>query len=462
MFNFLFPIETTARELDHKIYMAIISAKKGRRVFVGDQQIIRTLSFILKGGVFYGKHLFGKPSFSDKVYYKRLKRRNFKIVHLNEEGAVWPGGEFEWKNILKQCERPSQLSEDDFLATWGSWQKKFNSSYESTKVKICVTGHPRFDLYSERYRDYFSAETQKIIKEYGQFILINTAFSYSNNGEGGVRFIFKSNIAYDSNNREHREYRFKRWKQQMFSIADIVDLVNKISLAHPNKKIIIRPHPSEDSQYYKDIFQKVNNVEVVYKGSVTPWILACTLMIHNGCTTAIEATLAKKPVINYCTNPDPKFDVYLANICGVTMDCSDAVLEYIEKVYACNVELTMPTDEMANNLFHNFEDSNTSEKVLDLLFQAERLIVTKDVYSPSFLSLKLIGVFHKLYLLGKYSYLAIKGRPKDYVDYKKRFECFSKNDIESKVELMSSICDVKVTFKFISPHLFVLYMMSDE
>jgi surface carbohydrate biosynthesis protein len=456
MSNFLFPIETTARELDHKILMAVMAANSGRKIFVGDQQIIRTLSFILKGGVFYGKHLFGKPKFSDKKYYKRLKYRNFKIVHLNEEGAVWPGGEPEWKSILKQCERPSQLTEDDYLATWGNWQKEFNESYEPTSAKIVITGHPRFDLYSKKYLDYFSNETNKLKEEYGDFILVNTAFSYSNNGEGGAKFIFKPNIAYDVNNDAHRKYRFKRWKQQMFSLADIVDLVNNIALKYPDKKIILRPHPSEDTQYYRDIFQNIRNVKVIYQGAVTPWILACKILIHNGCTTAIEATLAKKPVINYSTNSDPSFDVYLANICGSKMGTVDDVLFYLSRVYNEEVNISMPVDEKANDLFYNFQSNNTALKVLDLLNLAAKKVNENKINSLSTFQFNLLTFSHKYYLFFKYSYLSFKGRRKDRVDYRKRFELFSHNDIQERVERMAVILGKEVKVTLINKYLFVV------
>lgn len=456
MSNFLFPLETTARELDHKILMAVLAAQKGRNIFVGDQQIIRILSFLLKGGVFYGKHLFGKPSFSDKSYYNRLKLRGFKLVHLNEEGAVWPGKEPEWKNILKQCERPSQLTGDDFLATWGLWQKDFNESYEPTKVIIKVTGHPRFDLYSEKYLDYFSKQTNRLIKEYGDFILVNTAFSYSNNGEGGVKFIFKPNLAYDATNEEQRKYRFKRWNKQMCSLASIVDLVNQISLKHPDKKIILRPHPSEDSQYYRDIFQDIKNVKVIYDGAVTPWILACKILIHNGCTTSIEATLAKKPVINYTEKIDPSFDVYLASICGVTMSSTSKVLEYVTKVYNEKINVTMPIDQKANDLFYNFQSDNTAPKVLDLLNSAAQDVNISEVNKLSKFSLQLVTIFHQVYLFSKYTYLAFKGRSKDRVDYRKRFELFSQSDIQDRVNRMAVILDKKVKVTFINKYMFIV------
>ena len=453
MSNFLFPLETTARELDHKILMSILSVKEGRTVYVGDQQIIRTLSRILKGGVFYGKHLFGKPMFSDKQYYTRLKERNFKIVHLNEEGAVWPGAETEWKYLMKQSERPSILSSDDFMAVWGEWQKNFNESYEEVSASIEVTGHPRFDLYRNKYLNYFAEDVKKIVDKYEDYILVNTAFSYANNGEDGVNFIFKPTISYDANNIKHRQYRFKRWKNQMFSIADLVNLIHDISIKFPNKKIILRPHPSENTSYYEQIFQNIDNVFVVYSGAVAPWILGCKLLIHNGCTTAIEATLANKPVINYHTSGDKDFDIYLANICGVTMNKSNDVLEYINDVYNDSVKLSIPNDKKANELFHNFQIEDSAKINKELLDRADNLVNCKNITKVSRITLKLLSLYHKGYLFLKYSYFFFKGKYNNYLDYKKRFVSFDKATIE-KVKKMADLLGIEIEIVLVSEYLF--------
>lgn len=454
MSNFLFPIETSARELDHKIMMSILMAKENRVIYVGDQQIIRTLSRVLKGGVFYGKHLFGKPMFSDTGYYERLKERGFKIVHLNEEGAVWPGLEKEWGYIMRQSERPSVLSKDDFMAVWGQWQKEFDESYEEVKATIEVTGHPRFDLYNERYRDYFLEDTKDLVKKYGDYILVNTSFSYANNGEDGVNFIFKPTISYNSKDVEHRKYRFKRWKNQMFSVAGIVNLINEISLMYPEKKIVLRPHPSENTKYYKEIFQNISNVFVIYSGTVTPWILGCKLLIHNGCTTAIEATLANKPVINYCISGDKDFNIYLANICGVTIDNSIDAMRYIEDIYNGNVKVAVPKDKKANSLFYNFQSTNTADLNRKLLEKAD-LLTAKNTPNLSDYALKLISFYHKCYLFSKYAYLSFKGGYKKYLDYKKRFAPFNKETLK-KIRKMSALLDVNIEVVIVSKHLFYI------
>ncbi|ELU49263.1 hypothetical protein B878_24263 [Vibrio campbellii CAIM 519 = NBRC 15631 = ATCC 25920] len=296
--------------------------------------------------------------FSDTDYYNRLKKNDINIVHLNEEGAVWPGGEDVWKYLLDQSERPAVLNDKDAMLTWGEWQANYNKSREDHSVKIKATGHPRFDLYNEKYIDYFKDDIDDILSSYSDYILINTAFSYSNNGEGGVDFIFKPTLSYSPKNNEHRIYRFKRWRQQMFSIADVVDLVNKLSLDFPDEIFVIRPHPSEDTNYYKSIFNGIDNVKVVYDGSVTPWVLGCKCLIHNGCTTAIEATLAGIPVLNYATNPNPDFDTYLANICGRTVDNYNDAKQFL--INLDEEKASLPQASKAQDLFHNFKGGGST------------------------------------------------------------------------------------------------------
>ncbi|WP_199527040.1 surface carbohydrate biosynthesis protein [Pseudoalteromonas sp. bablab_jr004] len=453
MKTFLFPIETTARELDHKILMAAKIAGENNQVIIGDQQYIRILSFFLKGGVFYGKHLFGKPKFSDTTYYKRLKDRKFNIVHLNEEGAVWPGGESVWKNLLLNAERPSVLSKSDYMLTWGEWQKEFNCSYEKVEANIIATGHPRFDLYSQKYRNFFKDDIQKLESEFGKFILVNTSFSYSNNGEGGVKFIFKPTISYNVSSPDDRIYRFNRWRNQMVSMAEIVNLINEIALEFPDKKIILRPHPSECTNYYKEIFQNIDNVHVIYEGPATPWILASDLLIHNGCTTAIEATLAGKRVINFkALNSDEGSDVYLANVCGYTLNTVDAVLDFINNQ---DNEIHAPKDELANKLFVNFSKNNTSEKVKEILLTSANEVDNSNIAFKPLIFMMSAFVFY-VYKYAKKMYLLLTGKKDKYKDYKKRFEVFERDHIDRKFKLMNQILKTRAKVTSLFGHGFVV------
>ena len=72
-----------------------------------------------------------------------------------------------------------------------------------------------------------------------------------------------------------------------------------LAAEYPDMKVIVRPHPSESHQSWKDAARGFDNVEVLYEGHVYPWLMASEVMIHSGCTTGMEGYLLEKPVISY-------------------------------------------------------------------------------------------------------------------------------------------------------------------
>jgi hypothetical protein len=49
-------------------------------------------------------------------------------------------------------------------------------------------------------------------------------------------------------------------------------------------------------------------VRVTVEGNVVPWLMACRLLIHRGCTTGVEAYALGVPVISYRPTVDELFD----------------------------------------------------------------------------------------------------------------------------------------------------------
>ena len=50
------------------------------------------------------------------------------------------------------------------------------------------------------------------------------------------------------------------------------------------------------------IFEKFNNVKVINKYDIVPWIIASSGLIHRGCSTAIDAFFLKKPIFFFLPN----------------------------------------------------------------------------------------------------------------------------------------------------------------
>ena len=89
-------------------------------------------------------------------------------------------------------------------------------------------------------------------------------------------------------------------------------------LAHKNKnyKIILRPHPSENIDTWKIFFNAIPNVSVIREEAISLWIRNTFAILHNGCTTALEASFAKKPIITFAPFA-AKYSRELANDLGL-------------------------------------------------------------------------------------------------------------------------------------------------
>jgi hypothetical protein len=141
----------------------------------------------------------------------------------------------------------------------------------------------------------------------------------------------------------------------------------------PNTKIVVRPHPSEDHAFYRTVLRELPNVEVNHEGSVIPWLLATRALIHDGCTTGIEAALAGVPTVVFKSISEPALNLYLPNVVGRKCTTEDAVMDALRDVLAGNfkgedapLSGVRPEDR---RLLANF-DGETFDRLLSVMDEA--------------------------------------------------------------------------------------------
>jgi len=84
--------------------------------------------------------------------------------------------------------------------------------------------------------------------------------------------------------------------------------------------LVIRPHPNEDHEPWKLAVIRSSNAHVVFEGGVVPWIMGASALVHNNCTTAVEAAVLGIPILNF--RPwRSQFDNALSHAFG--RDCPD-------------------------------------------------------------------------------------------------------------------------------------------
>ena len=375
MTNILFPIETMSRELDYRLFLATMFATWDRRIYLGHFSVIDRLpSKKIFGGLYVGKNILehghrtlakrnrDEDNFSsDLRLYDRLKKNGFTLVQFHEEGAIWLQGEEFWRSVLKQQVNPAKLSANDYLCTWGDFQRDYYTSLDLARAaRIRTTGHPRFQLFTEPYKDFYAPEMGAIKKQYGNYVLINTSFALANYPMGVKHLLFRA-LGVDPGDQQMRLQKVRAWAAMNTLLGSFVCLVHRLSSEFGDLNFILRPHPSEDIEFYKDIFSEIANVFVVREGAVPPWLLSCVALIHHGCTTGVEAAIAGKLVINYVPFEDTQHSMsFLPAQCSRTCHTEEEVIALIASSQNSG-NITNVDEQLTQESFPSVKDRTLSE-----------------------------------------------------------------------------------------------------
>jgi surface carbohydrate biosynthesis protein len=329
----LFPIETLTRELDSKLVMASALAGKGCRTIVGHKEWMKAIVRASTGVVWQGKSLFSARTNTHLA--DQLAGNRSAIMLLHDEGGMHQVK--NWPNHVLKTHRIEYLRKRQVnrICVWGERQKNVLSSYaEELKDVIAVTGSPRFDLCLPDYAWLTAAKSKELNDKHGSFILACTRFSWAAHSAGqGDPFRRKMNPALWPANLDPKglaDLWFSKWQRDVHDFADFVVLTKELALNFPEETIVLRPHPSESLNFYRDAFSSFKNVKVIRDESILPWIRAAKLLVHSNCTTGIEAVLAGRPVVNLLPECEGRseLDVEVAREAGYV---ASSVREALEK-----------------------------------------------------------------------------------------------------------------------------------
>lgn len=330
--NLLFPIETINRELDYRLLLAACLAGKGHHIYIGQHDYLEKLVPHIKGGGLYlGKNIFHKSSDQeDFKHYKILKDHGFDVLYMHEEGAVFEGDENDWKKRIIKSYDTAVFDENDVVIDWGDFQADFDRQ-RTPKAKVFATGHPRFELYKPQFKFYYQEKAQEYKEKYGRYIMVMGNYIIGNHGLG-YSHVFSENGGYQLHDDVQRLYRVGHYTYHAQQMHAMVELTHHLAVAFKDINFIYRPHPSENQTYYETIFKGVPNIIVNHQGEVGPWITGAIGLIHDGCTTAIEATLAQIPVMNYKPLNNNHYQYWLPNQLGGKVTTLKEAMQMIERI----------------------------------------------------------------------------------------------------------------------------------
>jgi len=307
--SLIIPVENQVRELDPKLLLTCIAVRRGFSVIIGSH---REVDFQITS--FPRSWYLNKSMTHRNLNMLRImEKMGHEILTWDEEALVHLPADTYYSRRLS----PEAIRYNSHLFAWGEDNAELWRRYPHLPpgMPIHVTGNPRSDMLRPELRAFYEPESEELRKKYGRYILVNTNFNHVNaffpaqnlfrpikkpgtEPEFGKAAVGMSRD-YAEGLRDHKLNIFKAFKE----------LIPILDREFQNHTIIVRPHPTENPQVYIDIADQCRHVQVTNEGNVVPWLMGTDVVIHNGCTTGVEAYVMGIPAVSYRAKVNEAYDL---------------------------------------------------------------------------------------------------------------------------------------------------------
>ncbi len=302
----LIPVENQVRELDPKLLLACIAARSGFSSIIGSRRELELSIDSYPSAIYLSKSM----TIRSLLFFKIARRFGHKIVAWDEEALV----HLPPKTYFSRRLNPLAIKYVSNLFAWGQDNVELWRQYPHLpkNTPIHAIGNPRSDMLRSELRAFYEHDAEELRKSNGNFILVNTNFNHVN-AFGPDMNLFRPVRRPGGKARFGRSARgMSREYAQMLSnhkqavFESFKQLIPSLEQAFPDYRIVVRPHPTENHDAYHRIAAACRRVRVTNEGNIVPWLMATRALIHNGCTTGVEAYVMGVPAISYraSTNGD--------------------------------------------------------------------------------------------------------------------------------------------------------------
>lgn len=333
------PIEHVQRELDGKLLLALEAVSRGYTVVLGEHERLNKRATRLPPGVYLYKDC---ASWQAAKIFPGLKQRNHKITALDEEGLIFRSKEA----YLRERVDSDAIKHLDILFAWGQLQKRVLLEKQGLREDIIrVVGNPRLDLCR--------LSPSAVHPDSPFTVLVNTRFSIINGHKPAEQVIDSLRRLKVIRGEEDESFFTAFMARDKPLLEATVEAVKKISGLDKKIRVIVRPHPAESSDLYIKEFNELENVAVDNSTSLTEQLSISNIVLHEGCTTAIEAALMGKPSIALELTPPLSPYQSLPNSFSTVCHSIDEAISVVHQAYRGEISATSKITEKALDALQN-------------------------------------------------------------------------------------------------------------
>lgn len=321
MKNIVYLVDNKKRDLPGVVLLSYYLEKMGIKCNIEPLESWKACLYKYKPDMIIFNHLLGSHLVE---YSKYLKEVGILVGVLPNEGILYN------KEVLDfNASKFHNGAHIDYFFVWNEAHKDaILKGNKLLDMKVEIIGVPRFDFYFPPFKQVLNNEKKTI--------LICTNFVFS-------QFLYKD--------KSIAEKLFAPWKGRIESYSDywgliktnaksrelFFDFLNEI-VNSKKYKIILKPHPSEDTKVYDDWYNSLNKnlkMYVDYDKTSFIWELIpkCDIEIAcETCTTSLESWIAGKKTIELELTQHPVFYHEFISKMSSTCKNPEKILDLIEDV----------------------------------------------------------------------------------------------------------------------------------
>jgi surface carbohydrate biosynthesis protein len=292
--NIYLPIEVKARELEGKMLLALEASKRGHTVVIGKKQDSLNLAVAgkLPPGIVHDKSL--TPGEYKIRNFEKLKKHGHAITAQDEESGLL---DESFDKFAKQRFSEETISLTDRVFAWGKHDaSSLKRIYPEYADRIVETGSPRVDFWRQEFAPYFSLEKERS----RPFLLVASNFGFPIDENPFWNKVARLRGAgYFDRDPDMEQFMYENSAYQYRLLYRFIEAIRKLSDDFPQIDIVVRPHPVESLDAWNKLMGEYKNVFIERKGTISRLIRHSFLLMHNGCTSALEASVSNTPRVAY-------------------------------------------------------------------------------------------------------------------------------------------------------------------
>jgi len=333
-------VEVSVRELEARLLLGLAAAERGHDVFVGAVDPLADED-LFPPGLFHDKSL---TRGQEMVRQRALSERGFHVTSQDEEHWLLQS---DYRLSMERRFEPEALEQANIAFTWGPHDTAaLRAGRPDHADRFAMTGSPRVDLWRPDLTGYHTRMPLPSAPD-EPFVLFANNFNHHLGVNRFTTMLRDKRGTYFSGFDDELE---ALWFDEMVAQAErlphAVAAIRRVALDDPSRVVVVRPHPTEVEQDWRDLIGPLPNLLVTREGPIGRWVRAAQAVVHIGDTTGFEVAVAGVPLVSLEPTEGVAVDLdHITDRLGRPASSADEVVDQVRRAVEEGAGATRASDE---------------------------------------------------------------------------------------------------------------------